>query len=409
MPEPTPPPETAPSKAPRETVAAKAPTPAANAPDAAPPAPAPAAAAPPATAAEATPDSAVDAPSSWQPAKRNRVAIAATALIALAAVIAVLAAWRLPPFARGASTDNAYVRGRTTVIAPQVSGYVSEVLVRDYEVVRPGQILARIDDRPYRARVEQARANLAAALANLANSTQARASRSANLRGQLAGVVSAKAQLQRSRADMARAADLSSDGSISLRERDQTRAALAQAEAQLGQAAATADIGREDIKTVDVGRGGLQAQVDAARAQLDAALIDLDHTVIRAPEGGRLGEVGVRLGQYVTNGTQLMAVVPPDRWVIANFKEAQTAGVVPGQGVRFTVDALDGAAFTGHVLDLAPAAGSEFSVIKPDNGTGNFIKIPQRIGVRIAIDPGQRMADRLRPGMSAEVDVGAAR
>ncbi len=345
----------------------------------------------------------------WHPARRNRIAIAVTALIAVIAVVAVLAAWRLPPFAGRTSTDNAYVRGRTTIIAPQVSGYVAEVLVRDYEIVRPGQILARIDDSVYKARVEQARANLAAALANLANSTQAHASRTAGLRGQVAGVVSARAQLQRSQADMARASDLASDGSISIRERDQTLAALAQAQAQLRQSLASADIGRQDVKTVDVGRGGLEAQVQAARAQLDAALIDLDHTVIRAPEGGRLGEVGVRLGQYVTNGAQLMAEVPADRWVIANFKEAETAGVAPGQRARFTVDALAGAAFTGHVLDLAPAAGSEFSVIKPDNGTGNFIKIPQRIGVRIAIDPGQRLAERLGPGMSVEVTVDAAR
>ena len=359
---------------------------------------------------DTTPEPApAEAPPAWHPARRNRAAIAITALIAVVAVLAVLAAWRLPPFAGGTSTDNAYVRGRTTIIAPQVSGYVAEVLVRDYEVVRPGQILARIDDRIYKARVEQARANLAAAVANLANTTQAHASRTASLRGQQAGIVSARAQLQRSRADMARAADLSSDGSISIRERDQTLAALAQAQAQLHQALAATDIGREDVKTVDVGRGGLEAQVDAARAQLNAALIDLDHTVVRAPEGGTLGEVGVRLGQYVTNGTQLMAVVPPDRWIIANFKEAETAGVAPGQPVRFTVDALAGASFTGHVQDLAPAAGSEFSVIKPDNGTGNFIKIPQRIGVRIAIDAGQRLADRLRPGMSVEVTVGAAR
>jgi multidrug resistance efflux pump len=350
-----------------------------------------------------------EAPAAWHPAKRNRVAIAVTVLLVVIAVVAVMAAWRLPPFAGRTSTDNAYIRGRTTIIAPQVSGYVAEVLVRDYEVVRPGQVLARIDDRIYTARVEQARANLAAAVANLTNSTQAHASRAAGLRGQLAGIISARAQLQKSRADMARASDLASDGSISIRERDQTLAALAQAEAQLRQSLATADIGRQDVKTVDVGRGGLEAQVDAARAQLNAALIDLDHTTIRAPEGGRLGEVGVRLGQYVTNGTQLMAVVPVDRWVIANFKEAETVDVVPGQAAHFTVDALGGAAFTGHVLELAPATGSEFSVIKPDNGTGNFIKIPQRIGVRIAIDPGQRLADRLRPGMSVEVTLGAPR
>ena len=350
-----------------------------------------------------------EAPAAWHPARRNRVAVAVTVIIAVVAVVAVLAAWRLPPFAGRTSTDNAYIRGRTTIIAPQVSGYVAEVLVRDYEVVRPGQILARIDDRIYKERVEQARANLAAAVASLANSSQARASRTASLRGQLAGVVSARAQLQRSRADMARASDLAGDGSISIRERDQTLAALAQAEAQLHQSLATADVGRQDVKTVDVGRGGLEAQVDAARAQLNAALIDLDHTLIRAPEGGKLGEVGVRLGQYVTNGTQLMAVVPADRWIIANFKEAETAGVAPGQPAHFTVDALPGATFSGHVLDLSPAAGSEFSVIKPDNGTGNFIKIPQRIGVRIAIDPGQRQGDRLRPGMSVEVSVDAAR
>jgi multidrug resistance efflux pump len=359
---------------------------------------------------ETSPESApAEARPTWQPAKRNRVAIAVTALIAVVAVVAILAAWRLPPFASKISTDNAYVHGRTTIIAPQVSGYVAEVLVRDYAVVRPGQILARIDDSIYKARVEQAQANLSAAVANLANSTQARASRTASLGGQLAGIQSARAQLQRSRADMARASDLASDGSISIRERDQTLAALAQAEAQLRQALATADVGRQDVKTVDVGRGGLEAQVEAARAQLNAALIDLGHTLIRAPEGGQLGEVGVRLGQYVTNGTQLMAMVPADRWIIANFKEAQTAGVAPGQSAHFTVDALAGAAFTGHVLDLAPAAGSEFSVIKPDNGTGNFIKIPQRIGVRIAIDPGQRLASRLRPGMSVEVTVDSAR
>src|ERR1700754_2421703 len=236
----------------------------------------------PDTAPESAP---AETPPAWHPARRNRIAIAVTALIAVVAVLAVLAAWHLPPFADRTSTDNAYVRGRTTIIAPQVSGYVAQVLVRDYEVVRPGQILARIDDRIYKARVEQARANLSAALANLANSEQAHASRTAGLRGQQAGIVSARAQLQKSRPDMARAADLASDGSISIRERDQTLAALAQSEAQLRQARASADIGREDVKTVDVGRGGLTAQVDAARAQLNAALIDLDHTVIRAPEG----------------------------------------------------------------------------------------------------------------------------
>ena len=342
----------------------------------------------------------------WRPSRRRPWVIAVIAGLTVAAILAVLAAWSLPPFGgREAVTENAYVRGRTTVIAPQVSGYVTQVAVKDFEIVRQGQLLARIDDRIYAARVAQARANISAQLAALANSQQARASRTAGLQSQSAGVANAQAQLLRARADMARADDLVRDGSISVRERDQTVAALRQAEAQVRQAQASSEIARQDIRTVDVGRGGLEAQVEAARAQLRLAQIDLDNTVIRAPEAGQLGEVGVRLGQYVTNGTQLLSLVPPDRWVIANFKEAQTKRVAAGQRAVVMVDALGGAKLKGHVERLSPAAGSEFAVLKPDNATGNFVKVPQRIGVRIAIDPGQPLAVRLRPGMSVEAHV----
>lgn len=342
----------------------------------------------------------------WSPPRRRPIRMAFALALALGAILLVLAAWGLPPFAgRYEETDNAYVRGRVTVIAPQVSGYVMQVRVHDYDTVKPGQILVQIDDRVYRARVEQARANLSAAEAALANATQARASRTAGLQGQVAGLASAQAQLAKARADMARADDLSRDGSISVRERDQTLAALAQAQAQVRQALAGTEIGRQDIRTVDVGRGALEAQVEAARAQLHAAQIDLEHTVIRAPEGGVLGEVGIREGSYVTNGSQLLAIVPPDRWVLANFKEAQTGHIRPGQPADLSVDALNGAHLTGHVERLSPAAGSEFAVLKPDNATGNFVKIPQRIGVRIAVDPGSADANRLRPGMSVEVRV----
>jgi multidrug resistance efflux pump len=347
-----------------------------------------------------------NAAAQWRPARKRSIRIAATVTLSLVSVLLVLAAWDLPPFAGGyQQTDNAYVRGRVTVIAPQVSGYVMRVLVHDYDVVRPGQPLVRIDDRIYRSRVEQARANLSAAKAALANSTQARASRSAGLEGQVAGVEGARAQLAKARADMARANDLARDGAISMRERDQTLGALAQAQAQLRQAQAGSEIGRQDIRTVEVGRGALEAQVAAARAQLHAAEIDLEHTVIRAPEGGVLGEVGIRVGAYVTNGSQLLAIVPPDRWVIANFKETQTGRLRPGQPASMTVDALNGARLKGRIERLSPAAGSEFAVLKPDNATGNFVKIPQRIGVRIAVDPGATEARSLRPGMSVEVQI----
>lgn len=360
--------------------------------------------------AEAAP--AAPAGSGWRPPALSRTATVLIGALALAGVVAVLAAWRIWPFTSAyESTDNAYVRGRTTVIAPQVSGYVTNVLVRDFETVTAGQPLVRIDDRIYAQRVDQAQAQVEAAQATLANSRQTAASRQASLGAQGAAVANARAQLMRAQADMNRVNDLVTDGSVSLRERDQTLAALRQAQAQLDQAQAAQEIARQDIRTVEVGRGGQQAGVSGANAALRLAKIDLANTVIRAPEAGRLSEIGVRVGQYVTAGSQLMFLVPPETWVIANFKEAQTARVAVGQRASFTVDGLANARLTGRVERISPAAGSEFAVLKSDNATGNFTKVPQRIAVRIRIDPGQPLAARLRPGMSvqARVDTGGAR
>ena len=342
----------------------------------------------------------------WRPSPRHPVAGVVIILIAIAALLAIAAAWKLPPFGAGDEvTQNAYVRGRTTVIAPQVSGYVVAVAVRDYAQVTAGQVLTRIDDRIYRARVAQAEANVDAALASLANSRQSQASRAAGVLSQSAALASAQAQLLKAQADMARVDDLVRDGAVSQRERDQTLAALRAAQATVRQAGAAGEIARQDVRTVQVGRSGLEAQVEAARAQLHLAQIDLGNTVIRAPEAGQVGEVGVRLGQYVTNGTQLLQIVPADRWIIANFKETQTAKMAPGQAVSLVVDGLGDAVLKGHIERLSPAAGSEFAVLKPDNATGNFVKVPQRIGVRITVDPNQPLAARLRPGMSVEARV----
>ncbi|KQN93323.1 secretion protein HlyD [Sphingomonas sp. Leaf231] len=351
-------------------------------------------------------ETAAPAGSGWRPPILSRTAVALIVVLAAAGMVAVLAAWRIWPFTSGyESTDNAYVRGRTTVIAPQVSGYVTQVLVRDFENVRAGQPLVAIDRRIYQQRVEQAQAQVENAQATLANSRQTAASRAASLGAQEAAVGNARAQLMRAQADMNRVNDLVTDGSVSLRERDQTLAALRQAQAQLDQAQAAQEIARQDIRTVEVGRGGQQAGVSGARAALRLAAIDLSNTVIRAPESGRLSEVGVRVGQYVTAGSQLMFLVPPETWVIANFKEAQTARIVVGQRASFTVDGLADARLTGRVERISPAAGSEFAVLKSDNATGNFTKVPQRIAVRIRVDPGQRLAARLRPGMSVQARV----
>jgi multidrug resistance efflux pump len=351
----------------------------------------------------------VPVPSGWHPVPNSARVIGVVTLIVLVGVLAVLAAWRLPPFANDVQrTENAYVKGETTLISPQVSGYVWKVFVQDYEKVEAGQILAKIDDRIYQQRVEQARAQLDGQRASLANNAQSLASRQATRASAEAAVVNAEAQLSRAQADQRRANDLVKDGSVSVREADQTRAALRQAEAAVAQTKASGNIATQDIRTVQVNQGSLRAGVEAAEAALHAAQIDLDNTVIRAPESGRLGDVGVRVGQYVTNGTQLMFLVPPRLWVVANYKEAQTGRIAPGQVAWFTVDALEDVRVSGHVERISPAAGSEFAVLKPDNATGNFIKVAQRISVRIVVDPNQAIASRLRPGMSVEARVNTA-
>lgn len=339
-------------------------------------------------------------PEGWAPERSRKKTIFFAVAIVLGA-LAALYAWQLPPFRSDSqTTDNAYVRGQTTIISPQVTGYVTEVLVQDFAQVAAGQALVRIDDRIYRQRVAQGQAGIATQTASLDNAGQNRRSSEAQVRLQEASVANARAQLAKAQADMRRVDELADEGSVSLRERDQTLAALRQAQAGVTQAMAQRDIAREQLRSVNVGQGGLEAQVENATASRDLAQIDLDNTIIRAPRAGRLSEVAVREGQLVSPGAQLMYLVPERLWVVANFKEAQTAEIRVGQSATLEIDALGGLELTGKVQSVSLAAGSEFSVIKPDTGAGNFVKVPQRIAVRIRIDPGQRAAQRLGPGMS---------
>ncbi len=342
----------------------------------------------------------------WAPPTHGRRRTLLFIGILLGGVLLALYAWDLPPFRRDVqTTDNAYVRGQTTTISPQLSGYVTEVLIQDFAAAKKGQPLVKIDDRVYRQRVEQARANVAAQTANLDNSQQSQRSSLATVAAQEAALGNAQAQLQRAQADMRRVSELTAEGSLSERERDQTVAALRQSEAAVAQARAQRTISQEQVRAVTVGRRALEASVQSARASLQLAEIELSNTMIRAPQDGRVGELGVRLGQFVSAGSQLFGLVPNDVWVVANFKEAQTAKMRPGQRATFTVDALGDAKLEGIVRELSPAAGSEFAVIKPENATGNFVKVPQRIAVRIDVTPGQPGADRLRPGVSVVVSV----
>jgi multidrug resistance efflux pump len=331
-------------------------------------------------------------------------------VVALLGIVLVLRAWHVGPFQTAdISTDNAYVRGQITVLAPQVNGYVTEVLVKDYEHVRAGQPLVKIDSRTYEAVLAQAQAQLANAQAQLANATQTQAQNHASLKARQATLNATQAESERAQAELHRVEDLAQRGSVSLNERDKVRATARLASSNTDKARADIAIGQETIKATTVNRAALEAAVQMAQAQIHQAQINLDNTTVHAPSDGQVSEVSARQGQYVAAGSQLLYVVPPQLWVVANFKETQTAHVRVGQSAHFTVDGLDSAELTGKVLEIAPATGSEFTVLKADNATGNFTKVVQRLPVKIAIDADQALAQRLRAGMSvvAHVDTGS--
>ena len=347
------------------------------------------------------------------PPKKIRATPASVGIMVVVAAVGIaliMWAWHLGPFnSNRVSTDNAYVRGAITVLAPQVNGYVSEVLVKDFQYVKAGQELLRIDDRIYRERVRAAEAQVANATAALNNAEQTQAQNTATVGSARANLVAVQAEAARARAEQARVDELAERGSVSLSERDRVRTSARLAAANVLKAQADIEIAQQRVRGTTVSRGGLEAQVQAAQAQVELARIDLANTVIRAPRDGQVSEASVRRGQYVTAGSQLLFLVPDQLWVVANFKEGQTWRMRIGQQATFKVDAFEGQELRGHVEQIAPATGSEFSVLRPDNASGNFTKVVQRLPIRIAIDPGQELAKRLRPGMSvtAEVDTGA--
>ncbi|MEB0048490.1 MULTISPECIES: HlyD family secretion protein [unclassified Pseudomonas] len=331
------------------------------------------------------------------------------ASIAIVGVLIVLYAWQLPPFSSAVeTTENALVRGQVTIIGPQLSGYVYEVPVQDFQFVKAGDLLVRLDDRIYKQHLDQALAQLAVQKAALANVVQQRKSAEATIKLRQAAVADSQAQARKSEADLRRNKALINDGSVSKRELDVALAADAQTLAAVAQAQASLEISRQDLQTVIVNRGSLEAAVASAEAAVQLAQIDLSNTRVLAPRDGQLGQIGVRLGAFVNSGAQLMALVPQQLWVIANMKETQMDDVKVGQPANFTVDALNHRQFKGRVQRISPATGSEFSLLQADNATGNFVKIAQRVPVRITVDEDQEQTDRLRPGMSVVVSIDTA-
>ncbi|GGA96963.1 HlyD family secretion protein [Allosediminivita pacifica] len=327
-------------------------------------------------------------------------------VIGIAGVLVLLFAWHLPPFTPAQpTTTNAYIRGNVTSLAPQLSGYIDSVEVTDFDEVREGDVIARLDDRIYRQQLRQAEANLASAKAALKVARQEVTSAEAVARAAEATVGAARSTLETAQSDWTRVQrlrdrDIASDASA-----DQSRLALRQAEAGVTEAEAQLDIQREALESAKVALDTRAADIASAEAAVETARINLENTVIRAPADGRLGQVSAHAGQFVSAGTGLVSHVGRDVWVIANFKETGLHGVRIGQPVHFTVDAVGGHDFRGHVEAFSPATASEFSLLSGSNATGNFTKIAQRLPVRIAIDPGQDMIGELAPGLSVVVDI----
>lgn len=299
------------------------------------------------------------------------------------------------------STDDAYVKADSTIIAPKVSGYIAQVLVSDNQPVKAGQLLARIDDRDYRTALEQAKADVDAADASVRNLDAQLALQQPIIDQSTADVDAADANLKFAQEEQTRYDGLMKSGSGTIQRAQQTDAALRANTAQLQHAKAALSAARRKIDVLTTQRAQAAAQADRARAIQQQAELNLSYTKITAPVDGTVGARTLRVGQYVQAGTQLMAVVPMDAvYVIANFKETQLTNVRNGQPVELTVDSFRGTTLKGHVDSLSPASGLEFALLPPDNATGNFTKIVQRVPVKIVLDD-HSLTGLLRPGMSA--------
>ena len=342
--------------------------------------------------------------------KKHLFRAGAAITLGIIGALLILYTWHLPPFHDSIeTTENAYVRGQITTISPQIAGYVTVVEVRDFQRVKAGDTLFRIDDRIYQQKLVQAQAIRSVKQASLANSEQKQIAAEAKIRSSEAQVASARAALDVARSTAQRVEALLPRGVATQSSADQARSGLTQAEAALNQTEASLDVARQDLQSIIVERESLRAEIQNAEAAVRLAAIDVQNTRIIAPVDGKMGEIGVRVGQYVSAGTQLVALVPDQRWVIANFKETQLYRMKIGQRAIFSVDALNHTEMSGHIEEFSPATGSEFSIIRADNATGNFTKVVQRLPVRISIDPGQPMTGQLTPGMSVVVSVDTAR
>ncbi len=304
------------------------------------------------------------------------------------------------------STDNAYVQADITTISPKVAGYVADVPVTDNEAVPAGAVLARLDDGDYRARLAEAEAAVAAASAGLTVLDSQLEAQKAQIAEAEAAVATWRAETKLADRELNRIRSLAKDDFASRQRLDTVGATSEKAVAGLAQARAQLAAAEAEVQVLRSNRLRQQALLAQAEAARDLARDSLDNTIIRAPRAGVVGNRAVRTGQYVGPGSHLMALVPLDSvWVDANFKETQIRALKPGQTATIRVDAWPDAPITGTVASVAPASGAQFSLLPPENATGNFTKVVQRVPVRILLPEDNPLAGRLRPGLSVIVEV----
>ena len=301
------------------------------------------------------------------------------------------------------STDDAYVDVHSAMISPKISGYISDVPVNDNQPVKAGQVIARVDPRDYQTALDRARADVAAARATIDTLTQQIALQGLTVEQARQQVASDQAALIYSQQDFQRYTDLERTGYGTVQRAQQAQSDIVQKQAKL-------DSDKTGVASAEKQISVLQAQLEQARAALaqqqaneHQAELNLSYTTITAPFDGTVGVRTLQVGQFVQPGTQLMAIVPLHAvYITANYMETQLTHVRAGQPVTINVDTFDGTVVHGHVESLAPASGQQFALLPPDNATGNFTKIVQRIPVKIALDENDPLAGQLRPGMSVE-------
>ena len=305
-------------------------------------------------------------------------------------------------------TTDAYVNADYTLVAPKVSGYIAEVKVQDNQQVKAGDVLATLDDRDYRVALESAEADLQVSQAKLLSSQ-------AQLEQQQSAIEQSKATLAANQATAQYAGQnaerynrLYKSGTIAADDQQKASSTQRSAAAAVRQSQAAVVSAVKEIGVLQAAVRQAQADVAAAQASVDQARLNLSYTRILAPVDGMVGQRAARVGAYVSAGTRLLAVVPLQQtYITANYLETQLSDVHQGQRVQITVDALPGKRFTGRVDSIAPATGATFSAISPDNATGNYTKVVQRLPVKIVLDTDQPDLSQLRVGMSAipEIEV----